>query len=119
MRLQKVTGSECPRCGCRDHEPQGEPVRSFPTRAERADGITEVWFQRVRCNYCGKPFRIRSDDGTISEEMPTWPNTICPECGTRECRVASTPQDIKPLRWMKCQGKDCGHSFKARGLEQT
>lgn len=116
--LQKVIGSECPRCGCRDNEPRGEPYHSHTTRAERAEDITEVWFQRVRCNHCGKPFRIRIDDGTISEEMPRWPDTVCPECGTRDCKVQSTPPELKPIRKMKCQNVECGHSFKARGPEE-
>lgn len=100
LMLERVTGPECPTCGCSDSE--------LLTKASWWGQPSE----RRRCAHCGKVFTATAagdaEDGRAGFAGVTYHVVRCPACRSDETRVTSTR---RPLRYHKCDR--CGHSFKS------
>ena len=103
MILHRMTGPECPKCGCR----AGRMVKQYK------------WFgdaphERRQCDHCGHVFATPAAT-TKPVEAPTVPGvmfrhgrTVCPKCGGADTPVTSTRGT---LRHHKCRA--CKHCFKS------
>jgi hypothetical protein len=55
MRMTKLEGPECPRCGCE----QSELVKSTPYELRRAAEVVEAGTcERRMCQFCGERFSV-------------------------------------------------------------
>lgn len=56
MRLMKVEGPECPRCGCE----QTELLKSVPYEVRRANEVLESGVRESHaCQHCGERFSVQ------------------------------------------------------------
>ncbi len=113
MQLKKITGPECPRCGCQDASEVRQVVRwGQPS-------------QRRQCRHCGYTWTVSvaaraqtaedpGPDLSPKDAGPDRSGTIayhvvhCPTCGGGKCPVTCTH---RPVRYHKC--RDCGATFKS------
>ena len=114
--MNKVIGPACEHCGCRDSTVVSEGQDWRPPRGDERGSQVAV-YERRRCRHCGHRWRTvkDDDDATPIADLPVWPGTVCPHCGSAACKVQSSPRDLRPVRKMKCES--CGHAFKAMGPE--
>ena len=108
MNLPRVSGPECPNCGCQ----QSEIIR--PAREEG-------WFasgERRRCENCGRSWcaPLDQDEQPAPKSDPPapvfWRTVRCPSCNSPDCPVTSTR---RPIRFHRCRA--CGFRFKS--VEET
>jgi transcription elongation factor Elf1 len=108
--FEKVTGPECPECGCED---------TIVTREPDATAIGH-WFDtgEAKCTYCRSFFRFKAPPPQEQEpelEIPPQPEFVvyrlvrCPDCGSAKTVITSTR---RPIRWHKC--KSCGKPFRSQ-----
>jgi Zn finger protein HypA/HybF involved in hydrogenase expression len=104
---------DCPRCGCNDTTVISEPS-SVPAMR---DGVVrtdvEPWATpgRAKCNHCQSEFNW-TDDAPREVTRPLVYDVLCPECGSADTYVASSPapQGNRRTRYMKCRA--CKNNFK-------
>lgn len=102
MMLEKVTGAECPRCGCED------------SRVIRTRNGWGAEFESRSCNNCGKLFtvNVKAEDAKPDEPVAVPYVRVacrCPKCGSENPKVVRTiPGGI---RYHKCP--TCRHTFKS------
>ena len=104
MRLNEITGPECPNCACR-----------HSTVIRRWLDWNKATYVARQCRHCGK--RWSAELITEPEPEPEQPKEVaypvleirCPACGSADTKVKSTR---RPLRFHKCGA--CGHCFKSR-----
>ena len=110
MMLDKVTGAECPQCGCED------------SRLMRTRNGWGGAFESRSCNNCGKAFYVTvnpADDEHEDKKPVAVPYTRvacrCPMCGGENPRVVRTiPGGV---RYHKCP--KCSHTFKSYERSET
>jgi transposase-like protein len=107
--LQRITGPECPRCGCAD----SQRIQAFE-RWGRAH-------ERRRCEHCHHIFnaaiqeeQLEAPPGNDQAAVVYDPVKVrCPKCGTANPPVTSKPR--AGVRWHKCGV--CGETFKSAEAE--
>jgi len=96
VELSRVSGPECPHCGCAD--------------VEQMAPATGGWFGRTaryQCRHCG--WRFAADAPPANEAQPVIYQPVrCPSCGHPDCPVTSTR---RPVRHHQCRA--CGLRFKS------
>lgn len=106
--------TDCPHCGCNDTTILSEPTTTVGTR----DGTARPdlpWTTpgRAQCNHCERSFMWTKAE---PREMtrPLVFDVLCPECGSPDTYVASSPladaESKRKKRYMKC--RKCGNNFK-------
>ncbi len=124
MQLKKITGPECPRCGCQDGSDIGRVVRcGQPSQRRRCRHCAHTWTvtERPGPQTPKQPGLDRSatvtepaEGETAKDSGPDRSATIlyhlirCPACGGRKCPVTTSQA---PVRYHKC--RDCGATFKS------
>lgn len=101
MMLEKVTGAECPRCGCED------------SRVIRTRNGWGGSFESRSCNACGKLFTVNAKAEEAEADEPVAVPYVrvacrCPKCGNENPKVTSSRGEI---RFHRC-GR-CDHRFKS------
>jgi transcriptional regulator NrdR family protein len=122
--FERVTGPECPKCGCEDGD--GEPP-------DDRNGAVPKKYRRT-CNFCGwrfwvaiaiqVPRAIEPERETMPETMPApapyrvvYERLRCPspECGSTEIRTTSSPKPEAGaslrIRYHKC--RSCERLFSS------
>lgn len=101
MTMSRVTGVECPDCGCPQAELQwtgtswGKPVK------------------RLRCTACGTAWTWPAEPEEARGPI-AYARTLCPACGSKATKVASTRKGrhgMPTVRHHRCD--DCGKRFKS------
>jgi len=128
--LVKLTGPECPLCGCPDAKLLHRHERTG-TRYGQAGATGEKFVSancRYQCNHCGQRWFVTEPwtplikpNDTTDQELPGYEESEielkyavrykvirCPKCGSDSTKVASTK---RPIRSHKCL--DCGFPFKS------
>lgn len=102
MRLEKVTGPECPKCGCSD---------SVVIRSEVRWGKAQ---DRRRCQNCSSTWSAPAaedlDDQVHAKQHQAVVYHVmrCPSSSGTRVLVTHTE---RPIRYHRCQ--DCRHRFKS------
>ena len=103
MILERVTGPECPQCGCQDCK-----------KAGKIPHWRQKW-QRWQCYNCGKKFSrpIKEGTGLVANVVASVEDVIfhtirCPFCRSKKTRIART---MRPHRYHKCSA--CGENFRS------
>ena len=95
--MERVTGPECPQCGCE----QAEAVSSGTWWGQPVD--------KLLCDNCGTTFsataRIAPTEG---KRVVKFIRMRCPSCGSKNVKTTSTRGSI---RWHKCS--DCQRPFQS------
>jgi len=116
--LEKVSGPECPDCGC-------QASRVFAARLSRSGSVergTVSWWrvERRECDHCGAEFTVRIETARPAGEPDRSGNggpvpfacVRCPLCDSRDTPVQRTvTMAIGVLRYHACRG--CGVRFKS------
>lgn len=101
--LRRVSGPECPTCGCCAGEDLGR------------SGVGDRQSVRRRCDHCGAVWSYVDEAATVEpdESSPADRGVVyhvmrCPNCASEDTVVTSTQ---RPLRYHKC--RECGQAFKS------
>ena len=112
--MQRVTGPECPDCGCCDGTSLGSHVRVIYARSGGAPiPVDEETVLRIECQHCGKRFSAIAHETNGQHpdaEVIPFPTLRCPTCGSKDNYVTSTR--TAGLRYHRCRA--CGCNFKSR-----
>lgn len=118
--LTKITGPECPRCGCCHGETIGSSTQTEfehgDTQLERP--LRETTILRRQCEHCGKRFTAAAE--TTNGQHPgasviDFPILRCPHCDSSDNYVSSSPSRKSTgtkYRHHKCRA--CGKNFTSR-----
>lgn len=132
--LDRCAGPECPRCGCQQAEILQEPDPELGTKNWWGTGL-------ARCQHCGMAFHFKPIDApripspdqsrvdpprchplTPSPQHPSTPPagagvryaaTTCPNCGSTQTRVTSSPRPVGQTKIRRHQCRECGEKFKS------